>query len=80
MVPSERAVFFYQTQFLFQELFVQAYSSISKTSKYSAHTREQIVNEIAFAVERVRGNESVCSNHGYRAIITFINTLVLSAA
>ena len=74
MVPSERAVFFYQSQFLFQELFVQAYSSISKTSKYSAHTREQIVNEIMFAVERVRGNESVFSNHGYRVII---NILVL---
>ena len=55
VAANDRAVFVFQTNFLFQELFIKAYSSLDAkpSNHFSAQTREDVLDEISFAVERV---------------------------
>ena len=45
----------FQSNFLFQELFIKSYSSynLKPSNHFIAHTREHILSEITFAIERV---------------------------
>lgn len=55
IAANERAVYTYNTSFLFQELFILSYSNVDAKplKRYMTRTQDHIINEATYAVERV---------------------------